>query len=52
MKNLRRQSIPGQRVQIGRVDLAIEPGLQAEAPAVKLFKRAVADAVDGMARAR
>ena len=42
----------GQRVEIGRLDLAIDPGLQAKPPALGLFERAVADAVHGVTGAR
>ena len=53
MKNLRRQSVPGcKRIQIGGVDLAIEPGLQPKTSLFEILKRAVTDAQDDMAGVR
>jgi hypothetical protein len=53
MKDRRGESVRGrQRVEIGCLDLAIDPGLQSEVPALGLSERAVADAMHGMTGAR
>src|SRR4051812_11543877 len=49
MKNCRWQSMFGsKRIEIGGVDLAIQPRLQAETLLFRIFKRTMADAMDGM----
>ena len=50
MKDFRRQSISSSKcVEIGRVDLAIQPRLQSKAQPVGFLKRAMADAMNRMA---
>ncbi len=53
VKNLRWQTLHGRkRVQIGGIDLAIQPALQAESPPIRLRERPMAEAVDRFAAVR
>src|SRR3954471_21830461 len=53
MEDLRRQTVQGcKRVQIGRVNFAIDPGLQTEGLCLGRIERTVADAMDRMPHSR
>src|SRR5450631_535579 len=53
MEDLRRQPMRGcHRIQIGRVDLAIEPGLEAKTRPIKIRNGTMPDAMDDMAGVR